>query len=267
MKPFVKRGKTDAADAEAISEAVTRKTMRFVPVKSADQQAAAMVLKTRDLLVRQKTQAINALRAHLSEFGAIAAVGTAKVTILIEIVRDDADSRLPKAGHFALKEIALQIETLDRQIERIEREIVAEAKRDEDMRRLATIPGVGAITAASIKALVPDPDGFKSGRHFATWLRLTPKAHSSGGKERLGGISKMGNPMLRSLLVLGASSVLRRARGNAKAPQWLVALLARRPFKVVAVALANKMARIIWALLTKGGTSRIPGAASDAVGA
>ncbi len=267
VKPFVKRGKTDAADAEAISEAVTRKTMRFVPVKSADQQAAAMVLKTRALLVRQETQAINALRAHLSEFGVIAAIGTAKVTALIEIVRDEADVRLPKAARFALAEIANQIEALKRQIEKLEREIVAEAKRDEDMRRLATIPGVGAITAASIKALVPDPDGFKSGRHFAAWLGLTPKPHSSGGKERLGGISKMGNPMLRSLLVLGATSVLRHARGNANAPQWLITLLARRPFKVVAVALANKMARIIWALLTKGGIYRNAGTVSGAASA
>ena len=256
VKPFVKRGKTDAADAEAISEAVTRKTMRFVPIKSAEQQAAAMVLKTRGLLVRQQTQAINALRAHLSELGIIAGAGAAKVAGLIEIVRDETDARLPKAARFALTEIADQIEALTRQIEKLEREIVAEAKRDDDMRRLATIPGVGAITAASIKALVPDPGGFRSGRHFAAWLGLTPKPHSSGGKERLGRISKMGNPKLRSLLVLGATSVLRHARGNANAPKWLSALLARRPFKVVAVALANKMARIIWALLTKGGTYR-----------
>ena len=135
------------------------------------------------------------------------------------------------------------------------------------MRRLTAIPGVGAITAASVKALVPDPDGFKSGRHFAAWLGLTPKSHSSGGKERLGGISKMGNPTLRSLLVCGATSVLRRAKGNDKAPRWLIGLLARRPFKVVAVALANKMARIIWALLTKGGTYRNTGAASSAASA
>jgi transposase len=264
VKPFVKRGKTDAADAEAISEAVTRKTMRFVPVKSAAQQAAGMVLKTRALLVRQQTQVINALRAHMSELGIVAAIGTAKTSALIAIVRDETDSRLPKAAHFALAEIANQIDALTRQIEKLEREIVAEAKRDEDMRRLVTIPGVGAITAASMKALVPDPYGFKSARHFAAWLGLTPKPHSSGGKERLGGISKMGNPMLRSLLILGATSVLRRARGNANAPQWLIALLARRPFKVVAVALANKMARIIWALLTKGGTYRNTGAAMAA---
>jgi transposase len=230
--------------------------MRFVPIKSAEQQAAAMVLKTRSLLVRQQTQAINALRAHLSELGIIAAIGTARVAGLIEIVRDATDARLPKAARFALAAVADQIETLIRQIGDLDREIVAGAKRDEDMRRLATIPGVGPITAASVKALVPDPSGFKSGRHFAAWLGLTPRSHSSGGKDRLGGISKMGNPELRSLLVLGASSVLRRVRGNDKAPKWLSALLTRRPYKVVAVALANKMARVIWGLLTKGGTYR-----------
>lgn len=255
VKPFVKRGKSDAADAEAISEAVTRKTMSFVPIKS-EEQAAAMVLKARGLLVRQQTQVINALRAHLSELGIIAGIGTAEVAGLIDIVRDESDTHLPKAARFALAAIADQVETLMLQIDKLEREIVAGAKRDEDMRRLATIPGVGAITAASIKAFVPDPGGFRSGRHFAAWLGLTPRSHSSGGKERLGGISKMGNPELRSLLVLGATSVLRHARGNDKAPKWLIALLARRPYKVVAVALANKMARIIWALLIRGGTYR-----------
>ncbi|WP_018065773.1 IS110 family transposase [Martelella mediterranea] len=171
-------------------------------------------------------------------------------------MRDATDARLPKTARFALSTLADQIEALFAQIVKLEREIVAEAKRDEDMRRLATIPGVGPITAASIKALVPDPGGFKSARHFAAWLGLTPRSHSSGGKERLGGISKMGNPELRSLLVLGASSVLRRVRGNDKAPKWLSALLTRRPYKVVAVALANKTARVIWALLTKGGIYR-----------
>lgn len=219
VKPFVKRGKTDAADAEAISEAVTRKSMRFVPIKSAEQQAASMVLKTRALLVGQKTQAINALRAHLSELGIIAAVGAGKVATLIEIVQDEADGRLPRAARLALMEIADQIETLTRQIEKLEREVVAEARRDADMRRLATIPGVGAITAAATKAFVPDPAAFRSGRDFAAWLGLTPKPHSSGGKERLGRISKMGNPMLRSLLVVGATSVLRHARGKAKTAQ------------------------------------------------
>ena len=215
VKPFVKRGKTDAADAEAISEAVIRKTMRFVPVNSIEQQTAALVLKTRGLLVRQKTQAINALRAHLSELGVVVGIGTAKVAGLIEIVRDETDARLPKGARFALSAIADQIEALTRQIGRLEQEIVADAKRAKDMRRLTTIPGVGAITAASIKALVPDPAGFKSGRHLAAWLGLTPKSRSSGGKERLGKISKMGNTELRSLLVLAdycrsAARVVRR---------------------------------------------------------
>lgn len=267
VKPFVKRGKTDAADAEAISEAVVRKTMRFVPVKSVEQQTAAMVLKARGLLVRQQTQAINALRAHLSEIGIVVGAGIAKVADLLEIIRDESDARLSKAVRFALSAIADQIEALARQIGRLEREIVAEAKRDEDMRRLTTIPGVGAITAASIKALVPDPAGFKSGRHFASWLGLTPKSHSSGGKERLGKISKMGNTQLRSLLVLGATSVLRHARHNTNASKWLTAIMARRPYKVAAVALANKMARIIWALLTKGGTYRKMEAAIGAASA
>ncbi len=254
VKPFVKRGKTDAADAEAICEAVVRKSMRFVPVKSTAQQAAAMVLKTRELLVRQRTQAINALRAHLSEFGIIAAVGAGKITALIEIVHASEDGRLPQAARFALIELVAQIEGANEHIHKLERAIVIEARRDGDMRRLATIPGVGAIIAASIKPLVPDPGGFKSGRHFAAWLGLTPKSHSSGGKERLGRISKMGNSTLRSLLILGATSVVGHLRRSNNATKWLATLLARRPFKVVATALANKMARVIWALLTKGGT-------------
>lgn len=232
---------------------MTRKTMRFVPIKSAD-----MVLKTRALLLRQQTQAINALRGHLSELGIIAATGTAKVAELIEIVRDEEDVCPPKAARLAFAEIADQIEALTRQIDKLERGIVGKVKRDEDMRRLITIPGVGAITAASV-----NPEGFKSGHHFAAWLRPTPKPHSSGGKHRLGSISKMGNPTLRSLLVCGATAVLRRVKGNEKAPRWLV-LLARWPFKVVAVALANKIARIIWALLTKGGSYRNTGVASGA---
>lgn len=257
VKPFVKRGKTDAADAEAIAEAVTRKTMRFVPIKTADQQAAVMVLKTRALLVRQKTQVINALRGHLAELGIIAAAGTANIGTLSRIVRDEADDRLPCAARFALTALVEQIDALAEQIDSLEGQIVADAKHDEEMRRLVTIPGVGAITAAAIKAYVPDPDGFKSGRHFAAWLGLTPKPHSSGGKERLGHISKMGNAELRSLLVVGASSVLRHVRHDKTRLPWSSALLERRPFKVAAVALANKMARIIWALLTKGGTYRV----------
>lgn len=267
VKPFLKRGKTDSADAEAISEAVIRKTMRFVPVKTAEQQAQAMVLKSRALLVKQQTQTINALRAHLAELGIIAAAGPAKVEALIAIVRDAADVRLPAAARFALTAIADQMEALVDQIVKLERTIVATARTDEDMHRLTSIPGVGAITAATIKALVPDPGGFISARHFAAWLGLTPRQHSSGGKERMGRISKMGNPELRTLLVLGATSVLRIARKDERARPWLNALLARRPSKVAAVALANKTARIIWALLNKGGVYRRPVTSAITAGA
>ena len=258
VKPFVKRGKTDAADAEAISEAVTRKTMRFVPIKSAEQQASIRVFRARALLVRQRTQAINSLRAHMGEFGIISTIGTANVKPLAAIVWDDDDSRLPAAARFALKEVVDQIDRLAVKIEKLEREIVAIAKQDEEMRRLATIPGVGAITAVAIKAFIPDPAGFKSARHFAAWVGLTPKSHSSGGKRRLGRISKMGNSQLRSLLVVGAASVLRHVRKDDKTRPWLRELIARRPFKVVSVALANKTARMIWALMVRGGTYQGP---------
>lgn len=263
VKPFVKRGKTDAADAEAICEAVSRKSMRFVPIKSADQQATAMILKVRELLVRQQTQATNALRAHLNELGIIAATGVAKVAQLIAIVHDQADARVPDAARFALKALVSQIEALRLELKKLERAVVAAAKHDPDIQRLATIPGVGAITAASIKALVPDIRGFKSALHFAAWMGLTPRPHSSGGKERLGGISKMGNPTLRKLLVLGALAMLRRAKNNEAGLDWVRRLLTRRPGKVVAVAMANKTARVAFALLSKGEVYREPAAAAS----
>jgi len=259
VKPYVKRGKTDAGDAEAICEAVARPTMRFVPVKTAEQQAAAMVLKTRDLLVRQRSQAINALRAHLSELGIVAGIGTAKVSTLIAIVRDEDDARLPRAARWALADLSGQIEALTERVETLERALIAQVRHDPDLRRLTTIPGIGPISAAAIKALAPDPTVFTSGRHFSAWLGLTPRSHASGGKERLGRISKMGNPTIRTLLILGATAVLRHARTGSKASAWVTALLARRPFKVAAVALANKTARIVWALLARGGTYRKPG--------
>jgi transposase len=252
VKPYVKRGKTDAIDAEAICEAVSRPTMRFVPIKTVDCQAGVMLLKTRHLLVKQRTQSINSLRGHLSELGIIAARGTGKVETLIAIIRDKTDQRIPAARR-ALEMLADQVEALARRIATLENEIVAEVRRDDTMRRLATIPGVGPITAATIVALVPDPRAFTSGRHFAAWIGLTPKMHSTGGKERLGRISKMGNPVLRSLLVVGATAVSGHARRGATVSPWLTGLLARRPAKVAAIALANKMARIVWALLMKGG--------------
>ena len=217
-----------------------------------------MVLRTRALLVRERTQSINALRGHLGELGIIASSGVANIKTLAVIIRDEEDARLPRAARFALMEILETIEGLSARIDRLEREIVAEARRDADLRRLATIPGVGPIIAMAIKAFVPDPGGFASARHFAAWIGLTPKAHSSGGKERLGRISKMGNAELRSLLTSGATSVLRHVRDRERVWPWLKEMLARRPFKVVAVALANKVARTIWALLTAGGTYRAP---------
>lgn len=198
----------------------------------------------------------NALRGHLSELGIVAAVGMRGLAILIamsRVLRDETDLRIPQRARLALSELAAQIDMISLQIRKLERGLVEQVKEDDDLRRLTTIPGVGVMIAASIKAHVPDIEGFKSGRHFAAWLGLTPKPCSSGGKERLGGISKMGNPMLRSLLVLGAASVLRRVKAKEDGPSWLLALLGRRPFKVVAVALANKMARMIWALLSNGG--------------
>src|SRR5215207_9736771 len=183
VKPYVKRGKTDAADAEAICEAVTRPTMRFVPAKTEAQQAAGAELKVRQMLVQQRTRTVNALRGHLAEFGIVAAKGMGKVADLITVLRDDDDRRLPSAAREALLELAGQVEALEARIGRIETGMVRRSRTDETARRLATIPGVGAITAIALQAMVPDPKGFRSGRHFAASLGLTPRAHSSGRKE------------------------------------------------------------------------------------
>jgi len=258
VKAYVKRGKTDAADAAAICEAVTRPTMRFVPIKTADQQGAGMILKTRDLLIRQRSQAANALRAHLSELGIVTAAGMASISKLIELIREEGDDRIPDAARRALMAMAAQIEALAVQVERLERRIIATVKDDEAARRLTSIPGVGPIIAATVRAAVPDPRGFRTGRDFAAWIGLTPRAHSSGGKERLGSISKRGNCQLRTLLIVGATSILKLGKRGLKLPHWVGALMLRRPFKVVAVALANKIARTIWALLVKGGTYQTP---------
>jgi len=264
VKPYVKRNKTDAADAEAICEATGRPTMRFVPIKSAEQQAAGMVLKTRELLIRQRTQTANALRGHMSELGVVAAMGMASIDKLIVIIRDNDDASIPDAARMALKEMAAQIEALTARVERLDRTIIASVKGDEEARRLTSIPGVGPIIAATVKAVVQDAAGFRTGRDLAAWIGLTPRSHSSGGKERLGAISKRGNKQLRTLLVVGATSVLKQARRGVPLPKWIVALMARRPFRVVAVALANKIARTIWALLVKGGIYQAPPAMTKA---
>lgn len=261
VKPYVKRGKNDVADAEAICEAVTRPTMRFVPVKSPQQQAVLMLHRTRALLMRQRTMAMNALRGHLAEFGLVAAQGAKGLAELIERVffGSDADDAVPPLARRALAPLAAQLRELQAQIKAIEVELLAWHRANDASRRLETIPGVGFITATAIAATVTDPSHFTSGRQFAAWLGLVPRQNSSGGKERLGAISKMGDRYLRTLLVVGATSVIRYARGkNAASAQWINALLARRPARLVSVALANKTARIIWAILVRGETYRAP---------
>ena len=249
VKAYVKRNKNDAADAEAICEAVRRPSMRFVPVKTVEQQAALMMHRTRDLLVRQRTMTVNALRGHLAEFGLVAAQGIQGVTELILIVRDEADESMPTAARQLLKTIARQIDELATQIVAVERQILAWHKANLVSQRLATIPGIGPIIATAIAATVANPKEFRSGREFAAWLGLVPRQNSTGGKARLGGISKRGDSYLRRLLVNGAHAVLLRSKA-AKANAWLTQLRERKHRLVVAVALANKTARIAWAIMS-----------------
>ena len=258
VKPFVKRQKNDMADAEAICEAAQRPTMRFVTPKSADAQGSAVVFRTRDLLIRQRTQLINALRGHLAEFGFVVRQGAAHTARLIDVV-DDHSSDLPAEARPVLAIIAQSLRALQGQIAQLDTEIAARAKRDPVARRLMTIPGVGPVVATALVALAPAASTFKRGRDFAAWVGLTPRQHSSGGKERLGRTSKMGERSLRRLLILGASSAAKASsRESALANPWLTSLLARKPRMLVTVALANKMARIVWALMAHGGTYRAP---------
>lgn len=256
VKAYVKRNKNDAADAEAICEAVRRPTMRFVRLKSAEQQGQLMQHRTRDLLLRQRTQIINALRAHMAELGITAAQGREGLKELLAIAADEEDERLPIDARASLAVLAAQLQALQTLIGSIEKRIVAQHRANEASKRLRTIPGVGLIGATAIAAVVTDPKAFRSGRDFAAWIGLVPRQDSSGGKQKLGPISKQGDRYLRRILVVGAHSVLRRAKHNPERYPWLTQLLARRPFKVVAIALANKMARVAWALLARGGTYR-----------
>jgi transposase len=252
VKPFVKRQKNDASDAEAISEAAQRPTMRFVSVKSEEAQAAAIVFRTRDLLVRQRTQTINALRGHLAEFGMIIAKGPQHLSKLIAMVGDPT-SHLPEAARSILALLVEQLRALEERVTRLDREIAGRAKEDKVARRLMTIPAV------ALAALAPSPETFKRGRDFAAWLGLTPLQRSTGGKERLGRTSRMGERTLRRLLIIGASSVAAwTARKGALAGSWLDRMLRRKPPMLVRVALANKMARVAWALLANGGVYRTP---------
>jgi transposase len=265
VKPYVKRGKTDAADAEAICEAVTRPTMRFVPVKTPEQQAVLMLHRTRDLLVRQRTMLVNALRGHMAELGLIAPQGISRVADLVAVLLGENEEAMPVLARQALRGLAAELETLGERIEAVEVAILAWHKGNEASRRLATIPGIGPITASAIVASITDPTQFRSGRHLAAWIGLVPRQNSSGGKERQGGISKQGDRTLRRLLVLGATAVIRHARTRSVAEaSWLRDLLERRPAKLAAVAQANKTARIVWALLVRGGTYRAPTAAQGA---
>ncbi len=253
VKPFVKTNKNDAADAEAICEAMVRPTMRFAAVKSADQQAVLMLHRSRELLVRQRTMLINALRGHCGEFGMIAAQGARKVAALIEVIEDPDDCRLPALARDALGSLVAQLRAAEAQIAALEKELTAWHRSSEASLRLATIPGIGVITATVLVATVGDARQFRSARQFAAWLGLVPRQRSSGGKDRLGRISKRGDGYLRRLLVHGARIVLFWSRRKKEMrSDWLEALLARRPTNVVMVAMANKTARVVWAMLSRG---------------
>lgn len=259
VKPYVKRQKNDAADAEAICEAVTRPNMRFVPVKTKEQQAVLVLHRSRDLLMRQRTMILNAIRAQLAEFGVVTAQGPRKVVDLVRRLNAPHDELdLPPLARSALLSLAAQLDTLAEEIRNIERQLMTWHRQSDSSQRLETIPGIGLITATALAASVPDPSVFKSGRQFAAWLGLVPRQNSSGGKERLGRVSKMGNGYLRRLLVVGATSVTRRAeQTDTRNGAWVRSLLERKPTRLVTVAIANKTARTAWALLAKGETYRV----------
>jgi len=253
VKPYVKRNKNDMADAEAICEAVTRPTMRFVPIKTPEQQSILVLHRTRDLFVRQRTMLINALRAHLAEFGIVAGVGRNGLEKLLEVIENGRDERVPPEARDCLLALRDQLALVKQQILGADRRILAWHRASEVSRRLDDIPGVGPLIATALVSSIPDPHAFRSGRDLAAWIGLVPRQNSTGGKERLGKISKAGNRYLRRLLVVGALSVIRRAKqlGYTRRP-WLSRLLERRSTKVAAIALANKMARTAWAMMAHG---------------
>ena len=252
VKPFVKRQKNDHADAEAIAEAVSRPSMRFVAVKSAEKQARAVAFRTHQCFIRQRTQLINALRGHLAEFGLVAPKGPASLKLLeATLAKPDVDLPGPVREMGAL--YLQQIGQLTEIIEQLADDLESATKTDEELRRLCTVPGIGPVTAGAIAAFAPDLETFESGRNFAAWLGLVPRQRSTGGKTRLGAVSKMGQCDIRRLLIVGAMSVIRWVvRKGGSANRWLASLVERKPRMVAAVALANKMARMIWAMTTKG---------------
>lgn len=258
VKPYVKRQKNDATDAEAICEAVTRPTMRFVAVKSPEQQSLMMLHRVRLMLNRQRTQISNAIRAHISEFGVVAPVGRLGVERLLKVVEDEDDARIPEDARVCLKMLAAQLAVVKQQVLENDRRVLASARRTELGRRLMEIPGVGPLLASAFVASVADPTVFKTGRDLAAWIGLVPKQNSSGEKDRLGSITRAGNRYLRQMLVVGAMAVIRYAERHGTNRPWLVQLLARRPAKVAAVALASKNARMVWALMASGERYREP---------
>ena len=261
VKPYVKRQKNDAADAEAICEAVTRPNMRFVATKTPEQQSCLMLHRTRHLFIRQQTAVINAIRAHLAEFGVVAPVGRNGVEELLKVVTDGSDERVPEIARACVAALGAQLRALKVQILQFDRRIMAWHRSNEASKRLDAIPGVGPVLATALVASVADPRAFRSGRDFSAWIGLVPKQHSSGGKDKLGSISKRGDRYLRSLFTAGALAVIRYAKihGTTHRP-WLTALLARRPTKVAAIALANKIARMAWAMMAKGERYKEPAA-------
>jgi len=266
IKPYVKRGKNDAIDADAICEAMSRPGMRFVPIKSREEQAALMLLKVRDLLTKQSTMLSNAIRGHAAEYGVTGAKGPQKIKELLERIAGDAN--VPEPARELLNSLASQLAVIEVRLAALEAKLMAHHKADPRSQLLATIPGVGPVTAVTIALKVPDPTVFRSGRHFAAWLGITPREHSTAGRQRLGKISRQGDEDLRRLLVLGATAVIQQVERRRKADKtsgsdspWLLRLLARKPKKLAAVALANKMARTIRAMLVSGELYRRPQAA------
>ena len=265
VKPYVKRGKNDAADAEALCEAMSRPTMRFVPVKTAEQQAALMLVGVRDRLIRNRTQLANAIRGYAAEFGLTAAKGMAHLVPLLE--RIEADESLPALARELFAVQAKEYAQLQAQIDEVDARLMAWHRADECSQRLAKIPGVGPIGAVLLEMKTPEPELFRSGRQFAAWIGLTPKDHSTAGKVRLGVITRAGDEGLRSVLVAGATAVIRHAQRGGRPSPWLAELLKRKSPKLAAVALANKTARIAWKMMVTGETYAAKSAPAALAGA
>ena len=258
VKPYVKRQKNDAADAEAICEALGRPSMRFVPVKTVEQQSIMVLHRTRALLMRQRIQLSNAIRGHMAEFGIVAPIGRNGLQKLIEIFNDETDERVLSVARTCLQMLAAQLHMVNVQALETERRIRSDARATELGRRLMEVPGVGPVLTSALIATVPDPHIFRSGRNLAAWIGLVPRQNSSGGKDRLGGITKQGDRYLRQMLVIGALAVIRYAQRHGTHRPWLVQLMARRSSKIAAVALANKTARMVWAIMIGGERYREP---------